>query len=333
MQIFDKGLLEKINSNVDLLEYASQFIDFKQNGDYFFAHCPAHVDKTPSLSITPENNMYYCFSCGNHGGIINYLIDYEGLPFREAVEKAIKLSGINASNLCKSDTIAFLRNSKRIALPEKYKHRILNNSEMSKYTKCNITEWIDEGINQGVMDKFGVRIDIKANRIVYPVFDIDGNLINVKGRTRFKNFKNIKVPKYINYYKVGDLDYFQGLNITLDEVRKCGEIIIFESVKSVMKAYGWGYKNCASAEKHGLTFRQILLLLKMKIDIVLAYDSDVNYMSKEIKKNIDKMKKITNVYIIDDPMKLLGGVTTKNAPVDLGKEVWEKLYKQKRKIT
>lgn len=53
--------------------------------------------------------------------------------------------------------------------------------------------------------------------------------------------------------------------------------IIFESVKSVMKAYGWGYKNCVSAEKHTLTPEQIDLLIKLRVNVVLAYDSDVNY--------------------------------------------------------
>ena len=55
--------------------------------------------------------------------------------------------------------------------------------------------------------------------------------------TKYKPKNN---KKYINYYKVGVMDYFQGLNITLPFVREKNEIIIFESVKSVMKAYGWG---------------------------------------------------------------------------------------------
>jgi DNA primase len=181
------------------------------------------------------------------------------------------------------------------------------------------------------MDLFGVMVDIRQNRIVYPVCDINGNLINIKGRTRYLDWKKLKIPKYINYFKVGVMDYFQGLNITLPYVEQKKEIIIFESIKSVMKAYGWGYKNCASAEKHTLTDEQVSLLVSLGVDIVLAYDSDVSYQNGDVRKSIDKLRRITNTYIIDDK-RLLGGADAKNAPVDLGKEIWEQLYQSRKKV-
>ena len=182
------------------------------------------------------------------------------------------------------------------------------------------------------MDLFGVRIDDIGNRIVYPVYDIEGNLINVKGRTRYENYKAMKIAKYINYYTVGVMDYFQGLETTLPYIQEENEVIIFESVKSVMKAYGWGYKNCVSAEKHTLTPEQIDLLIKLRVNVVLAYDSDVNYFKDEVREDIDKLRRVTNVYIIEDKQKLLGGAKTKNAPVDCGLDIWEELYSDKRKV-
>ena len=128
------------------------------------------------------------------------------------------------------------------------------------------------------------------------------------------------------------MDYFQGLNTTLKYVLDANEIIIFESVKSVMKAYGWGYKNCASAEKHTLTKEQIDLLVKLRVNIVFAYDCDVDYRSSDVRQDIDKLKRVTNVFVIEDRKKLLGGKETKNAPVDCGEEIWETLYSQKRKV-
>lgn len=99
-----------------------------------------------------------------------------------------------------------------------------------------------------------------------------------------------------------------------------------------MKAYGWGYKNCVSAEKHNLTPEQISLLVKLKVNIVFAYDSDVSYNEGEVKDNIDKLRKVTNVYVISDKDLLLGGSSTKNAPVDCGRDIWEELYLNKRKV-
>ena len=212
-------------------------------------------------------------------------------------------------------------------------HEYLPEKEYEKYPRKEISEWLDEGIRQDILELFDIRINERDNRIIYPVRDIKGNLINVKGRTRYKNFKELKIPKYINYYPIGTMDYFQGLNITLPYIKEQNEIIIFESVKSVMKAFGWGYKNSASAEKHTLTDEQVKLLVRLRVNVVFAFDSDISYSDRDIKKTIDILKRITNVYLIYDKNKLLGGKDAKNAPVDLTRDIWEQLYYSKTKVT
>lgn len=331
---YDDEMLQEINASVDLLEYVSQSIEMEKRGRDYFGHCPLHVDNTPSFSITPSKNSYYCFSCGRSGGIIGYLMDYEHLRFDDAVDKAAKLGNMDLSKMCKSQTMTFLKKTKNLMREkEQVVHEVLSANELSKYSHEDITEWIDEGILQEVMDLFEVRINDRDNRIVYPVYDINGNLINIKGRTRYKNYKELRIPKYINYYPIGTMDYFQGLNITLPFIKDQNEMIIFESVKSVMKAYGWGYKNCASAEKHTITDEQLKLLVRLRVNIVFAFDSDINYSDKDIKKTIDVLKRITNVYVIYDRKGLLGGKDAKNAPVDLSREIWEQLYFNKTKVT
>lgn len=329
---YDIETLQEITDNVDLFSYVSQSMEFEQKGEDYFANCPLHVDKTPSFSITPRKNRYYCFSCLRSGGIISYLVDYEHMPFNKAVEKAAKLANIDMSKLCKSKTVMFLKRVRSLKqLKMLPKHEVLNANELSKYSHEKIPEWESEGIKPEVMDLFGVMANNRDNRIVYPVYDINSNLINIKGRTRYQNYKALKIPKYINYYPVGVIDYFQGLNITLPYVLEAGEIIIFESVKSVMKAYGWGYRNTASAEKHTLTDEQIKLLVGLHVDIVLAFDTDVDYKEKSLKESINKLKHVANVYLIKDRKRLLGGKQTKNSPVDLTKEIWEELYDSKSK--
>lgn len=327
-------MLQQINENANLLDYVSQFIEMEKRGNDYFGQCPLHIDNTPSFSITPAKNSYYCFSCGKSGGIIGYLMDYEGMQFESAVEKAAKLADMDLSKMCKSNTVSWLKKLRMLALKKDsdFSHEILPESELKKYKKEPVWEWLNEDINQETMDLFGVMVDTWQNRIIYPVYDIHGNLINIKARTRYPNYKKLKIPKYINYYPVGVMDYFQGLNITLKYVKEKGEIIIFESVKSVMKAFGWGYKNCASAEKHTLTKEQLDLLVKLKVNVVFAYDSDINYRQSDVKQNIDKLKRVTNVYVIEDKNKLLGGVIAKNAPVDCGKDIWSQLYEAKKKV-
>lgn len=330
---YDDETLQRINDSVDLLDYVSQSIEMVRSGKEYFGHCPLHVDNTPSFSITPSKNLYYCFSCGRSGGIIKFLMEYENMTFRDAVKKAAKLANVDLSQMCKSETISFLKKCKASTIKKEHsEHKIFDNTELCKYQKGEITEWIQEGIKKDVLDLFDVRLDERANRIVYPVKDINGRIINIKGRTRFKDFKELRIPKYINYYPVGTMDYLQGLDITLPYVRQSNEIILFESVKSVMKAYGWGYMNTASVEKHSLTDEQIRLVVSLRVNVVLAFDTDVDYRARNLQDSIARLKRVTNVYIINDKKKLLGGKETKNSPTDLTQEVWEELYKNKTKI-
>jgi len=334
MATYDDDTLNQINENANLLEYVSQTLELEKRGDDYYGHCPLHTDLTASLSFSPKENRFYCFSCGRGGGFIKYLMEYEGLGFDEAVEKASVLANVDLTQVCHSETISYLKKV-RVAMQKTripYVHPHLDYSEYAAYKKCPVKEWLNEGIEQRVMDKFDIRVDERQNRIVYPVYDLNGNLINIKGRTRYENYKALKLPKYINYHSVGTMDYFQSLNLTLPDVKSDGEIIIFESIKSVMKAYGWGIKNCASAEKHSLTEEQIALLVKLRTNVVFAYDSDISYQDREVKKNLDVLKVYTNVYVMEDKEGLLGGTDAKNAPADCGKEVFDTLYQYKRKV-
>lgn len=332
--VYDDDFLRQINENADLCAYASETLDLKKRGDDYFTNCPMHVDITPSLSFSPSKNMYYCFSCGRAGGMIGYLMDFEGMTFDKAVNKAALLADMDINKMCHSETMSFLKRYRTINNRKKrpYCHEILPVSTLNKYDKGQVKEWLEEGIKQEVMDLFGIRIDDMGNRIVYPVYDMQHNLINIKGRTRYSNYKALKIAKYMNYYPVGVMDYFQSLETTYQYIKENNEVIIFESIKSTMKAFGWGYKNCVSAEKHSLTQEQVELLIKMRVNVVFAYDSDVSYFKGETKDDIDKLRRVTNVYIIEDKHKLLGGKDAKNAPVDCGLDIWEQLYFNKRKV-
>lgn len=330
---YDESFLKEISNSVNLVDYIGKNIDLQKKGKEYFGRCSKHIDKTPSFSITPDKNVFYCFSCGRGGGIIQYLQDYEGLDFDNAVKKTCKLAKVELSNMCCSSTVKMLRNLKKIKKKRiPIVHPILSESEYNKYTKTLIPEWLNEGIRQEEIDFFDIRIDNRSNRIVYPVRDIEGNLINIKGRTRFEDYKTMGLMKYINYFPVGTMDYIQGLNVTLPYIKEKNEIIIFESFKSVLKCFGWNYKNSGSAEKHSLTDEQIRLIIRMKVDVTFGYDSDVSYLSKDVAKTINLLKKFTNVYIMEDSQNLLGGYTAKNSPADKGIEIFEKLYKNKKRV-
>ena len=92
---YDNEALIELCSKVDLFEYASKDMDFEGRGDSYAAHCPKHIDKTPSLVITPSKNLFHCFSCGVGGNIINWLMTFENMSFNDAVEKVGLLAGVD----------------------------------------------------------------------------------------------------------------------------------------------------------------------------------------------------------------------------------------------
>ena len=330
---YDKDDLDKIASSVNLLEYASHSLDFTRKGDLWWAHCPStdHNDNTPSLCINTEWNTYKCFACNRHGNIISWLRDFEGLSFQNAVKKAASLANITlGEQKLRSQTMKI---NKALARPPKkaIERAILDPKIYERYSKEYPREWLDEGISEEAMRRYFIRVDNERNAIVYPVFDADRNFIGIKGRTRWAAYKELNIPKYMNYYKIGTVDFFQGWHQAIQSAKEKNEIIIFEGIKSCMKAYDYGYYNTVSAEKHDISEGQLKLLIKLGVNVVIAFDSDVNLRDRAIMDELMMMRRFLNVYIIDDK-EMLGGADAKNSPVDLGKEIWEKLYEGKYKI-
>lgn len=335
MESYDADVLKEMKSKVNLLDYASQSMEFKHRGNGLYAtNCPLHIDKTPSLMIYSDQNAFHCFSCGASGDIYTWLQTFEKLSFAEAVKKVAEITGTDMSNSKPCQTIAIFKKMKQLKEmnDEKISQRqILSENYLKNFAEEIPREWVEEGIDPEVMKRYGIRIDVRGNRIVYPVYDGDGNLIAVKGRTRYKNFQDIGLQKYKFYQKIGTLDFFVGWQEALPYIQKRNEVYLFEGIKSVMKVAAWGYENSMSCETSHISDGQIKWLLKHKIkNIIICFDSDREI--KKIKENVKMLRRFTNVYVVIDKNKLLGGKDAKASPCDKGCEVFEQLLKDKVKI-
>lgn len=210
-------------------------------------------------------------------------------------------------------------------------HEILDVSFLNRFTDTYVQEWVDEGIPIEIQKKYHVMIDEKDMRYVIPIFDKYNNLITAKGRTYMPNFKLLGIPKYW-YYKAigkGNNDILYGLNLNEENIKLKNEIILFEGEKSVMKADSYGYDWAVSVGKDGINPNLVSEILKLHCNVVIAFDKDVPY--KDVLIEAKKLSMFTNVYIIFDDDDLLD-IEVKDAPVDKGKEVWEILYNNKRRV-
>ena len=337
MSGIDREKLREMEDEVDLLDYAQASFDFRKGGDdAYFCHCPLHVDKTPSLKISRERNVFHCFSCGKGGGLLSWLMTIEGLSFNSAVEKICKLTGKDINNLKVSSALKFYKEIKRseestIIVPNKIERTILSPSEIEKFSSDIPQEWVNEGISPEAMRRYQVRIDYDSNRIVYPVWDNQDRLIGFKGRTRYEDYKSLKIQKYMNYTKIGTVDYFGGMKENRQVILNKKEAIIFEGVKSGYKAFSWGWDNWLSSETSALNKQQVVVLLKLGIkNVIIAWDNDVSW--DKIVKETKTLRNFVNVYAIRDTKGLLGKKEDKLSPVDRGREIWEQLYTERKRV-
>ena len=306
MEEYSEELIEEIKESIDIVDFIGEYVELKKKGREYFGNCPFHDERTGSFSVTPHKGVYYCFGCKKGGDIIDFCQDYLNMTYEQAINYLGSEAGISTVKTKISPTVRYLRKSTR--------------------------KRIEEGIPQSIMDYYMVMYDKESNRIVYPVFDNSGNLINVKGRTLFDNYKDYNIPKYMNYYPVGDLDYFQAFCFKKKILDRSKEVIIFESLKSVMKLDSFGIYNSISSETSQINIFQVRELVQLHCDVVIAFDSDVSLEEIKKKDTIQLLCHFTNVYVVYDSNGLLGGKTEKNSPVDKGKEIWEELYKQRIKI-
>ena len=337
MKEWNEEFINELIETVDMEEVIGEYVQLRQKGKNLVGFCPFHDERTASFTVTPSKRFYFCFGCGAHGNIITFISKYHNIPYDAAVRYLAGLVGMNPDKTEISPAVAYMKRlkKKRSLLNEKArKHEILDKSILNEFEYGDIPWWRKDGIPQEIMDKYGVGYDRSSRRIVYPVYDTNGDLINIKGRTTIENYKSYDppIPKYINYEPIGDLDYFQGMNFKKEIIEECGECILFESFKSVMLADSFGYKNSVSVENHSLNRFQLKILLSLKCNVVIAFDSDVPLHEITDLDTVKQLKLFTNVFVVVDRDHLLGESGNKNAPVDKGKDIWETLYNQKIRI-
>jgi DNA primase len=226
---------------------------------------------------------------------------------------------------------------KRVDLGGIKPNTVLPETVVNYYRMKPFQEWIDEGIDYETQEEWEVGFCFDSHRIVVMIRNMNGELIGVKGRTLDKMYKEKDIPKYIYLQKMNKSIEIFGLHKTSPYIADKREIILFEGFKSVFKSWQYGYRNCGSIEGDDVQPVQVSIAKSFGIDtsIVLCYDKD-----KTPKEIIEQAKKFTNrkVYIVYDNDDLLGeivdeeGNENKNAPVDCGFDIWEKLYYNKYEL-
>ncbi len=297
-------ILNEIKLRLDIVDVISDYVNLKRAGSNFKGLCPFHSEKTPSFTVSPSKQFYYCFGCGEGGDIITFIRKIENLSFPETLERLARRAGIEYSPLqIKSDyNKQSIISSILSEAQEFYKENLNKNQEALDYLilKRQLSpdsikifslgfaprDWDslfvylkNKGFKEADIKEAGLisysekgSYDLFRGRIIFPIHNLQGNIIGFGGRVMDDG-----LPKYINspetpLFKKGENLF--GLFQAKDGIKKYGFAVITEGYLDVIMCHQYGFTNVIAPLGTALTEKQIMLLKKLTEKIILLYDGD-----------------------------------------------------------
>lgn len=304
--------IQEIQEKADIVQVISQHVLLKKAGANYKGLCPFHPEKTPSLSVSREKQIFHCFGCGAGGDVFHFLMRHENMSFPEAVKLLANRVGITlpeevsdskANNLREDvfrlNTLAaeyFQKQLIQSLLGEKARD-YLKQRGFSQETAVRFKigfapdDWnalssylVSRGFSLDQIEKAGFAIfrkdgkgfyDRFRNRLIFPIFNSWGEVIAFGGRILGDATEN--VPKYLNspetlVYKKGKTLY--GLNWAKEAIRKENRAIIAEGYLDLIRLAESGFNNVVATLGTALTREQVQLLKGFAEEVVLVYDGD-----------------------------------------------------------
>lgn len=330
--------LDEAIRQINIAEYISQYVDLEQRGEEFWGISPFTYppECTPSFSVRPATGQFYDFSSSVGGNLFTFVCKYHKVTPQKAAKMILEYAGFDADdNSSHTQTsrlqaaIICKRFQKQKMQEKQMKPTIFADDYMQRYEIADdkLQVWRDEGISDEALRFFDVRYDSFSDRLVYPIRDLSGRIVNIGGRTLDPDFKAKNLRKYTYFSGWGGrMAVIYGLFENLDEVKRRNEVILFEGAKSVMIAREFGYKNCGAILTSHLNPAQMEILAGLGVNCVFALDKEIVVMED---KNINKLKHYVRVEYLFDRKGLLG---EKDAPVDKGRDVFSTLYAEKSRL-
>ena len=332
---------EEINhicNSVDIVDIISKYIPLTQRGKNYFGVCPFHDDHSPSMSVSKDKQIYKCFSCGATGNVLKFVMDYENISFMEALKILADKAGISIdinlkSNVSTNNTYKNLydiyefslklyqnnlntkdgKEAKEYLYKRQIDDNIINEFDIGLSLKNNdmLTKLLlkkgyeVKDINRtGLVNKSDTGInDIYYNRIMFPLYDLNGRVVGYSGRV----YDGTSSSKYINtreteIFKKGELLY--NYHRAKEECRLKNQVIIMEGFMDVIRAFTIGVKNVVATMGTAVTKQQALLIKKLGKEVILLFDGDDagQHAVMSCSEELSKIGVTPKVVILEDGM-------------------------------
>jgi len=303
---YPQRFIDELTERNDIVDVVGSYIHLTRKGGSYWGCCPFHSEKTPSFSVSPDKQLYYCFGCKKGGGVINFIMEEENLTFPDTVRFLAKRAGMEVPEE-EGDQEAAGRRRRLLELNRdaaRYYYQVLQGPEgqavqqyldkrqISRRTAVNfgmgaappdqwdalLTAMTEKGYTKSqlitaglaVQGKNGRLYDKFRNRLILPVVDTRGDVVAFGSRVLDKS-----EPKYMNspetpVYSKRRVLY--GLNLAKKSKRP--NIILCEGNLDIVTLHQAGFDNAVASMGTALTPEQIRLLSRFTHELVLCYDND-----------------------------------------------------------
>lgn len=301
-------VIEEVRMKNDIVDVISGYVKLQKKGANYFGLCPFHNEKSPSFSVSPGKQMYYCFGCGAGGNVFNFIMEYENYTFGEALKHLADRAGVELPKIEYSREVRqkaqekaeLLEINKQAAQYFYYQLRTEKGQTGLDYLK-------NRGLSEETMRKFGLGYSDRAggglyrylkakgypddrlresglfnvderhgmydkfwNRVIFPIMDVNNRVIGFGGRVM-----GDAKPKYLNSPETKIFDKSRnlyGLNIARTTRKKY--LILCEGYMDVISMHQAGFTNAVASLGTALTSGHASLLKRYTQEVLLLYDSD-----------------------------------------------------------
>lgn len=301
---FPQAFIDELIARNPIEDVVGQYVSLKRSGANMFGLCPFHGEKTASFSVAPDKGIYYCFGCHKGGGAVNFMMEVENLSYPDAVRALAKRVGLEVPE--DEQYQSRYRAQERLWALMKEAGRFYH-SQLYAPVGQQCLEYVQKrGLNKAIVTRFGIgfapnswnalvdamrkkgytdqelkdadlvgerngRIyDRFRNRLMFPIFDVRGNVIGFGGRVL-----DDSKPKYLNSNETLIFNKRKNLfGMNFAKMTKQPFIILVEGNIDVVALHQFGFDNAVASLGTSLTEEQVNLLSRYTQQVVLTYDTD-----------------------------------------------------------
>ncbi|MBN2390819.1 MAG: DNA primase [Anaerolineae bacterium] len=302
--------MDEVKDRLDIVEVIGRHVHLQKSGRYFKGLCPFHTEKTPSFFVFPDTQGWHCFGCNKGGDLFTFVMDFEGLDFRTALEELARRAGVELQPRTPEQVEAESESERLRLLLEAaaaYYHTLLLTAPQAAHTRAyvekrgftretletfqlgySLNDWdavrtylfgkgfsVEEQIKAGMLVERdgGGTYDRFRNRLMIPICDRRGRVIAFGGRVLNPDDQ----PKYMNSPQTTLFDKSNvlfGYHLANQAIREADAAIIVEGYMDVMIPHQAGYKNVVAPMGTALTEGHLQQLQRLTKRFLLALDPD-----------------------------------------------------------